>query len=461
MDRPDLSDAALAEFIAAFPVERVPDATLHAAKRALLDGLGVMLAASGSSPEVAPFVEYALASGAGDAAIFGHGRRTSAAMAAFANGAMAHALDYEDAFDAAPSHPNASLLPAVLAILQTGGPVTGRELLAAIAIGCDVSCRLGLALTRDMEAGGWYPPPIRGAFGAVAAASRMRRLTARQTLDALSLMLCQATMPGEIKHGADTVIRAVREAFPAQAAVQCSALAAAGVRGFDEPLQGRAGFFRLYADGHYDPAILLDRLGETFWIERLTFKRWPACRGTHAYIEAAQQLRVSHAIDPAAIVAITATGGEVLRMLAEPAGRKAAPATVIDAKFSIPYAVAKALLDGDVTLDSFSPAALRDARTVALAGRVRFAVAPAWGMERASSGTLSIELADGRRVEHHVASAAGGPDRPIDDAALTAKFRDCARRARRPLTDEAVERMIGAIWTIDGAEDAAAWLAPE
>lgn len=452
---------AIADHVAGFRTYDLPASTIHAATRVLLDGMGVMLAASGASPEVAPFVDYAIQQGPGGATILGTGMRATAAMAAFANGAMAHALDFEDAFDAAPCHPNASLLPAVLAIAETGAPVSGRGLLAAIAIGCDLVCRIGLSLRREMEAGGWYPPPILGAFGAVVAAARLRNLSAEQVRDAFSLILCQVTMPGEIKYSRDTVIRAVREAFPAQAAVQASALAQAGVRGFEAPFEGKAGFFRLYAEGHYDPAVLLDGLGERFLIEQLSFKRWPACRGTHAYIEAAQILRARHAIDPAAITAIVATGGEVQLMLVEPAERKRAPATVIDAKFSIPFTIGTALIDDAVTLDSFEGEALRDERKRALAGLVRFEQRPDWGRSRAASGGLSIELASGERFEQWIDIAAGDVSRPIDDTALTAKFRDCAARAAKPLDAAGIERLAAAIWSIDGAGDAAKSLFPE
>jgi len=447
--------SSLAEHVAQFPAENLTAATLHAAKRVLLDGMGVMLGASGVSPEIAPFVDYAVANGAGGATIIGHDAKASAAMAAFANGAMGHALDFEDAFDLAPTHPNAALLPAVLAIAETGGPVSGRDLLAAIAIGCDLVCRLGLGLRREMEAGGWYPPPILGAFGAVAAAGRLRRLSPQQMLDAFSLTLCQATMPGEIKYARDTVIRAVREAFPAQVAVQASALAATGVRGFDAPFEGRAGFFRLYAEGQYDPATILDRLGEKFWIEDLSFKRWPACRGTHAYIEAAQMLRARHDIAPDAIAGIVATGGEVQVMLVEPADRKSAPSTVIDAKFSIPFTIAAALIDAEVTLDSFDPASLNDPRKRDLAAKVVFDRRPDWGRERAASGALVVTLANGARLEQAIDMAAGDPTRPIADSDLTAKFRDCARRAKHPLTPLAIDRLAEAIWSIDAAGDAA------
>jgi hypothetical protein len=114
----------------------------------------------------------------------------------------------------------------------------------------------------------------------------------RTTRDAMSLMLCQATMPGEIMHSPQTVIRAVREAFPAQAAVIAAQLAKGGVAGFEAPFEGKAGFFQLYADGLFDRGVLLDGLGRKYFGEELSFKPWPACRGTHAFIELARVLAI-------------------------------------------------------------------------------------------------------------------------------------------------------------------------
>ncbi len=147
-----------------------------------------------------------------------------------------------------------------------------------MAIGCDLTCRMALALRRPMEEGGWYPPPILGTMGAAAGAARLLRLDAAQTRSALSLALCQATAPGEIKYSVATTIRAMREAFPARAAVTAALLAQAGVVGFEAPIEGRAGFYRLFAQGDFDEAVLLDGLGATFHGEALSFKRWPACR---------------------------------------------------------------------------------------------------------------------------------------------------------------------------------------
>jgi 2-methylcitrate dehydratase PrpD len=453
--------ALLATHLAQAEFAHLPAATIATTKRAILDGVGVMLAASGSSTDVLPFVNLARSQGGGSstAQILGFGDRVGASMAALANGAMAHALDFEDAFDAAPVHPNASLLPAALAIAQSHGPVSGREFITAVAIGCDLVCRLALALRQPMEVGGWYPPPILGAFGATAAACRLLHLKPTQFTDAFSLLMCQNSCPGEIKYSADTVIRAVREAFPAQAAVTSALLAASGVRGFDAPLEGTAGFYQLFAAGHYDAHDLLDELGTRNWIEQLSFKQWPCCRGTHAYIEIAQTLRQQHGFAPTDIAAIRIIGGEVQQMLCEPFGQKRAPRTVIDAKFSLPFTIACALLHDEVRLGSFTDETLRDERLLALAQHASFEASPDWGRDRADAGELRITLNDGRRLQAVVPHALGNPSRPLSDAALRAKFIDCAARAATPLPLAAAWQLADRILSLECATDAGAAIA--
>lgn len=423
---------AVALHMSGLRFDALGDGCVAAAKQVLLDASGVILGASGLADEVEPFVNLALGQGAGRSAVLGRGQTTSAAMAALANGAMAHALDYEDAFDRAPGHPNASLAPALIALAQAEGPVDGRRFLTALAVGCELSCRMGLALRQPMEAGGWYPPPMLAAFGATAGAAHLLRLDARQMRDALSLTLCQAVMPGEIKYSAGTVIRAVREAFPAQAAVTSALLARAGVAGFETPLEGTAGFFALYAAGQFDPAVLTAEWGEPWCIEELTFKPWPSCRGTHAGIELALDLRREHGLDPGQIAGITIAVDDVQQMLVEPLARKQAPETVIDAKFSIPWCLALALHDGRVDLDSFAPARLADPGLRALAGKVTPQQVQTGAWLRGGGGALELKLSDGRVLRGEVANARGCPQRPLGEAELVAKFIDCASRARVP-----------------------------
>jgi len=449
----------LSRHIAAMSPAALPAATLASAKRVLLDASGVMLAASGMAEEPRAFIAAAKAGGAGPCAILGTAERVSAPMAALANGAMAHTLDYEDAFDRVPGHPNASLVPALIALVQMEGAVDGPRFLTALATGCDFACRMAVALRRPMEAGNWYPPPMLGGFGAVAGAANLLGLSAEQTRDALSLMLCQTVMPGEIKYSQGTVIRAVREAFPAQAAVMSALLAREGVAGFEQPLEGRAGFYALFAGGEFDSSDLTDGLGQRFWIEQLTFKPWPSCRGTHPFIELALNLLASHGFDPQRITAIDVAVDDVQQMLVEPAERKAAPQVAIDAKFSIPFVIAIALARGRVSLDDFDRTALADPQLLALTAKVSATVAPETGWKRGCGGRMIIRMDDGRQFEAVTGDALGSPERPLDDGQLVAKFIDCAARAAQPLSADAAAHFAQQILSLEDCADVGALFA--
>lgn len=448
---------AIAERLSAARFEDLPPATVEITRRSLLDALGVSLAASGLGEGCDAFVQLAASAGGGtpESTVLGYGMRVSAPMAALANGAMAHALDFEDAFDGAPLHPNAPLVAALLAEAEAIGGVSGKDFLAAMAVGCDFTCRLGLSLNTDPASLGWYPPPILGAFGATAAVARLHRLGPQQMLDALSLTLCQATCAGEIKYSPDSAIRAVRDAFPAQAAVQAARLAAAGVRGFQHPLEGKAGFFRLYANGDYDPDVLTEALGSVFHGEQVSFKIWPSCRGTHAFIEAALALVAEHGLKADQVDQVRLSAGPVQTMLMEPREQKLAPQSPINAKFSLPFTVAAALTKGRITLDDFTPRALSDPDTLAMAQRVTYALKPGWGPERNAGGVTELLLKDGRTLSMQVDHAKGSPHNPLSRAELIAKFKDCARRARQPVTGAEADRWASAVLSLEHADDAA------
>jgi 2-methylcitrate dehydratase PrpD len=454
-----LSDQICAA-IAEADFANLPATTVRAAKHVLLDAVGVMLGASGQSPEVAPFVALARASGAGPCSILGTPHRVAAPSAALANGAMAHALDFEDAFDLVPGHPNASLVPALIALAQAGAPVDGKRFLTAVATGSDLACRMALALRRPMEAGNWYPPPMLAGFGAVAGAAKLLGLSPGGIKDALSLMLCQTVMPGEIKYSEATVIRAVREAFPAQAAVNSALLAQGGVAGFEAPLEGKAGFYALYALGEYDERDLLDHLGAQFWIDQLTFKRWPSCRGTHPFIEMALEMRKRDDFMFENMNLITIFVDETQRMLVEPLARKQAPQTLIDAKFSVPFCTALAFVRGTVDLDSFTPAVLEDGAVLALAARVNVSAAPTdTNWQRGSGGALVVQFTDGTVFKAETADALGCPQRPLSEADLLEKFIDCAGRAEVPMARGMAETLGSRILALESSDDVGALFA--
>ncbi|MCR5872492.1 MULTISPECIES: MmgE/PrpD family protein [unclassified Sphingomonas] len=429
--------ATIAAHFAGLPHDVLPEATRHATRRALLDAVGVTLGATGLGEDAAPYRRHAETT-PGPSRLIGFGGSSTPALAALANGALAHQLDFGDTFDAGPAHPNAALVPALLALADARPALAFGEFLAAMAAGSDLACRLSIAAPRPYEEGGWYPPPLVNLIATAAACARFIGLDADGIRHAMGLALLQGSFPSEIKYDATSPIRGVREGLVARAAVEAALLAEAGATAFAEPLEGRAGFFAVYGGGAPRDA-LLDGLGEAFLGDQVSFKPWPACRGTHPYIEAALVLR--DRIDPARVVRIEAETGPIQEMLIRPQPVKAEPGRAIDAKFSIPYTVAAALIDGAVTLDSFAAERIADPATRALAHKVVERRNPDWGRGQAASGSLAVTLDDGCVLIHRVMQAAGHPDRPMDNESLIAKFVDCAAHAAQPIDARRAQTM--------------------
>lgn len=426
----DLQNISLtiAQHMARLRFEDLGEQTVRVARRSFLDAMGVMLAASGLAEDASPYL-VSVRHEAGPCRLIGSFRRVSASGAALANGALAHALDFGDTFDAGPAHPNAALIPALLALADADPAIGAERFLTAMVAGADLACRLSLAPNRPYEEGGWYPPPLINAIASAAASAKLLGLSAEGICDAMGLALMQASFPAAIKHDGGSPMRGVREAHAARAAVQAALLARAGARAFSDPLGGRGGFFEVYGGGPPNLAFI-DGLGRRFLSDEVSFKPWPACRGTHAYIEAALALREGFEED--LVARVEAEIGSVQEMLMEPRALKIAPPSAIDARFSIPYTIAVALIDGAVSLDSFGPDKLSDPRILSMAARVFPRVNPAWGRPEATSGSVRIHFDGGKSVDWVVQQAAGGADKPLTDAVLAEKFVHCAAKAANP-----------------------------
>ena len=449
MQGTDLSlSRTIAEHIAQATFTDLPDEAVAAAKRSLLDGLGVILAASRLGEGSSEFADLVLAEGGiHESSVLGRRRKVPAASAAWANGAASHAIDFEDAFDEAPVHPNAQVLPAVVALAESRNS-SGTELLTAIAVGCDLTCRVALAMGAALNDRGWYPPPILGTIGATAGCANLLGLSTDETVNAISLAIMQTSASGEIKTNPSSTIRAIRDAFPAHVAVRSSQLATRGVRGFDRPLEGSRGFFAVFAGGQVDTEALLSGLGKDFNGARVSFKPWPSCRGTHPFIQAALELRGQVQLGDVARVVLK--GAPTLTMLAEPAKVKRRPRSAIDAKFSVMFTVATALTHGEVALDSFNAEGLIDTEVLRIAELTEFTPVPE--LSRPSdmtAGTLSLITHDGRTLSKTITSPVGNPNAPLPTSDLVEKFVSCARSAYEPRTDEQIRAAATGILTVE------------
>ena len=439
---------AFARHIVRARADALPAATVEATCRDVLDTLGCMLGGSG-----APGIEMlrkiaARAGGREEATALLIGLRVPAQAAALLNGAMAHALDFDDTHDRAGAiHPGAPTLAAALAAMEVRGGVSGSEFLLAVALGLDVACRIALASRQDR---GWHRTAAMGVFGATAASSRLLGLDEEQTRHALGIALSQAAGTRQcIDDGSMT--KRFQAGQAASAGVLSAMLAAEGFTGAENTFAGRYGFLALYQpEDQANAERMTDRLGEVWEGDGLSLKPYPCFRPSHPAIDAAvalyRELELAHSA--IATVVLETDDGSWQDQLA-PGTTRRRPAHVIEAQFSTPFLVAAGLVRGRVSIDDVAD--VDDARVLELAGKIEgHAVqGKARGWAR-----LTVTTADGRCATREVTDPSGSPAAPISEAALEAKFRDCARHGVVALPDAAIAATIASVRALRTAQDA-------
>lgn len=434
----------LAKHIANVQYDDLPLRVVDVTKNCIMDTIGVILAASTLGEGIQAFVKVVKQEGGfPQSTIIGFEQKVPASAAAFVNGSMAHALDFGESHDTALVHASSQTIPAALAVAEAVGGISGQDFITAVAVANDLVCRLGLSIKENALVYGWYMPPILGAFGATAAAGKVLNLSEKQLLDAFSLTLCQATCSAEITQDRTTQIRSIRDAFASRAGVTSALLAKEGVRGFEQPFEGKRGFFYAFVRNQYDPDELLKDLGKRYEGAGVSFKPWPSCRGTHPYIECALKLKERFQIRAEEVKEIKATVNSVNQMLiCEPLEGKLKPKGAINAKFSLPYVLAVALVYGNVSLEHFLPEATQNREVLALAERFRYEVDPRLDLKDTLKGFLEIKTVDNRVLSQEVDVPLGHPDHPMSQRDLIQKFRNCSRYAAKKIGEKKLKSLI-------------------
>jgi 2-methylcitrate dehydratase PrpD len=436
--------ARLAGFLAGLSYEDLPPAVTTALKHQMLDTLGTTLAASTLGEGCRELVAVVQgAGGAPESTLLGFGTKVPAAQAALANGGLAHALNY----DAGGAGHLGLMMPTPLALAERSGGVSGRELLAALAVGIELTARLNLAMLARRPSGApmlVLDGQLFGYFGAAAAAARVLRLDARRMHSALGLALMQAAGTMQVVLDGDPPAKAIYAAFANHGGLLAAQLAAAGLGAECAALEGAAGLYGLYYGGRYDPATLERALGEEWCLLRIAFKPWPTSGVLHPFIEAALDIAAQHdlAVDDVAQVELSGSP-EVLHWF-EPVEPRKRPGNGATAANSIFYAVAKALANRRVTLADFAPEGLHQPEVLALTERMHHTVEDGLGR----SAVVEVVTRGGERHRRHVDTALGHPSRPMTREQLVAKFRDCAQYAATavpPATLTEVEQLVDAL----------------
>jgi len=429
--------AGIAEFLVKSRWEDCPPEAVEAARRAILDCLGVMLAGS-VEPSARIIQRIAEAEGGAPlATVVGTGRRTGATWAALANGTAAHALDYDDMCFVSLAHPSAPLVPAVMAAAELTG-ASGRAALDAYVVGFEIEARLGRTMNPRHYQRGWHCTSTLGAVGAAAAASRVLGLDAKATAHALAIAASEAS---GLKENFGSMVKPLHAGLAARDGVLAALLARGGLTASAGAFDGPQGFLQAMDSERTDLARETADLGSRWEIEDtgITMKLYPSCAATHPPLDALLDLRASEGLTADVIEAIDIDVDRVTPTVL----LYNRPASALEAKFSMPFCAAAAMLDGRVGIDTFDDGRLGDAAVVRLMARVTMRVDDALGKSVAplTQARVHVRLRDGRTLTRDANGARGYPDRPATSAEVDAKFVACARRALSP--DRAVGLLAG------------------
>jgi 2-methylcitrate dehydratase PrpD len=428
----------LATFVIETPAAAVPDEVLQRAHTALVDTIGCALAGwSEKAPNVA--LDHArFLQAAGRATIWGAGFRTSPAEAAFVNGIAAHVLDFDDSLPGLRGHPSAPILAAALAAAELG-VVSGREVLVAYALAVEVIRAVGSVLGHGHYFRGWHTSGTAGIFAAAAATARLLGASTTELCGAWGTTASQAA---GLRKNFGTMTKAAHVGHAARDGLEAAWLAHNGFDANPAIFEGDDGFFAVYGgeDG-IAPNQALARLGNPWAVldPGLSIKRWPCCFGAHRPLGGLFQLIARDAILAGEVDAVNI---DFLPM-SDKALTHTDPQTGLEGKFSIEYCAAAALLDGEITLDSFTDEKLQRPEIRQLMAKVHRRHIAGEGSFNAHHGYTDIEIVTTRgRHTLRAVKTPGSRDWPLSKGEIQKKFIGCARTTLGPVRAQTIFRAL-------------------
>ena len=432
--------------------EDIAPAGIDAAKKSVLDTVGVIVAASGMEPATRRVADLVRESeGKPESTILGFGGRASASMAAFANGCMAHCLDFDDRTPWG-AHAGSSIVPAVFALAERHGGVSGERMIAAVAVGQDVFARLRFGVDWRQD---WNLSSVMGVFSACAGAAHTVGMNRDQAAHALGLASMQSSGTMEVIYATGSDLRGLYAGFTARGAVFAVQMAEKGFTGVDTLFEGKAGIFNTYFQGRYDRAAIVENLGVKYMGDTTLYKPWPVVGVAHTYIHVTIELMKQHGLVASDIDEIRAYVGDYHQRMCTPLETRRSPTTAVDAKFSLPFCLAIAATKGDVGIADFALPALQDASVLAMAQRV----VPVEDSSRnwtsvPPDARVEIVTRDGRKIEGIGRDVPGSPRAPMTWDDITRKFRNCASAGAVPIGADQVDRACHMARNLEELDDA-------
>jgi len=412
-----------AQFIVETGFEQIPDEAVNATKRALLDTLGVALAGSiePSGRIIANFVKRQQSDP--KAAVVGSGFRTSAPEAALATGTMAHALDFDDTCQYCQGHPSVPLLAAAFPLAEELG-ASGKEVIEAYVIGCEIWAKIGSVMTQ-LHYRGWHPTAVFGTMGAAAASAKLLHLDVTETEMALGLAGSQAC---GLTQNFGTMTKPFHGGNSARSGIVAAMLVKDGFTATRDIFEGHMSFpVAFYGEKDFDLSKATENLGQPYAVVSpgINVKKYPMCYATHRSIDAMLHLINDHNISPDEVATV--------QCFVPPRATKLLfydnPCSELEGKFSMQFCMAAALTDREVGLRQVRDEKVNHPQIKELMKKVTLSIHPDWIEGESSESQPDVVIVkrnDGREHAYQVDKAKGHADVPLSWDELLVKYRECA-----------------------------------
>ena len=342
----------IAKWIVNTTYEDIPPDAIRVASESCFDLLGVILA--GSTQPVGEIIQQYVTDlgGSPDATVLASGLQTSLPNTALANGTMGHALDYDDF--GGFGHPTVAIFPALLALGEHIG-ATGRDLMEAYVVGCEVGLAVSHATRYNQMDRGFHSTAVIGHLASAMACSKLLKLDEHQTTMALGMA---GSMAGGLIHNFGTMTKPLHAGLVCRDGVMAAQLAQRGLTSGERIMEHPLGFAAtVLGQGIYDLDEMAENLGKPFRTQdALIIKKYPCCGGNHSMLDSLFSLMREHnfSYEDVASAEVDQPYLSIVTMYGEPEGP-------LQGKFSSRYNVAAALVDNQIAIDTFSDEKIADA----------------------------------------------------------------------------------------------------
>ncbi len=414
----------LAIWTSAFEFQDLPPDIVDSTKWRVLDTIGLALA--GADTDFGRSVRNAAVtmSPTGACRLVGSGDRVGITAAAFANGACSQALEYDDTHNESIVHMSSPAVAAALGLAEIVD-LTGEDFITAVALGNEISCRVGSVSPGQFHRRGFHPTGLFATFGVAFLTSWVLQLDPEATTRAVGISGSFAS--GLLECWVDgTQSKFLHAGWAAQSGIAAAFLARANTSGPAAVFEGRFGFFASHLQ---DPTAPLDfaritaELGTRWESRNSSFKPFPAAHVLHPYIDAVLRLKRQYKLTARDVVRIDCpVAGFIVPIVCEPIAEKVAPASDSHGRVSLQYTLAEALHRGELGKNAYSPESLRDPAILELAKHVHYHIDPAFPGPGRFKGEVRVTLKDGRSLVEVEEHNRGSVQNPMSHEELQAKF---------------------------------------